>query len=342
MGAWNSNMLRFSSELCERAINILADQRCQTDPKFCSMLRFRLSHANVLSLGRLGLSDRSRYLISQSLTHTRYRTPPVAAAYSYTTHTQTMVRGKHPHVAVVGVGGVGTQVIEQMIANPIYGFQLVAFCSSKRMLISAADVCLNPVSWKDALNASPTPVDFSAVQNALQELAKRGETAVFVDNTSSQDVAEMYPGLLGAGINVVTPNKKAFSGEAELYRGIVQEGDGRGRYLYESTVGAGLPIISTLRDLVETGDKVGFCSCGAINKWLTVALRSGPEDRRCFLRDHELHLQQLFCRRGKRRKLFLDSQSRPSTGVHGMNLAPSIQLLLSSAQYQSSGTQPGR
>lgn len=180
-----------------------------------------------------------------------------------------MGRGMYPHVAIVGVGGVGTQVIEQMITNPIYGFQLVALCSSKRMLMSTKDACLNPVAWKDALNASETPVDFSAVQSALQELAEQGETAVFIDNTSSQDVAEMYPGLLSAGINVVTPNKKAFSGDATLYRGIVQAGSG-GRYLYESTVGAGLPIISTLRDLVETGDKVSFSLGGAIEWRLIV------------------------------------------------------------------------
>jgi homoserine dehydrogenase len=176
---------------------------------------------------------------------------------SYTTNAQKMEPGKYLQVAVVGVGGVGTQVVEQLIANPIYGFQLVAVTSSKRMLQSTKDLCINPVAWKDALNGSETPVDLSAVKSTLQELVKQGEKAVFIDNTSSQDVAEMYPALLSAGINVVTPNKKAFSGEVGLYQGIVQASRS-GRYLHESTVGAGLPIISTLRDLVETGDKVSL------------------------------------------------------------------------------------
>ncbi|OJA13335.1 hypothetical protein AZE42_05585, partial [Rhizopogon vesiculosus] len=210
-------------------------------------------HANVLSC-RSAPSNKSRYLISRI--HPRDRTAPSAAVSSYTTDTLTMGRGKYPHVAVIGVGGVGTQVMEQMNANPFHGFQLVAVCSSKRMLISTKDTCLKPVAWKDALNASETPVDFSAVQSALRELAEQGETAVFIDNTSSQAVAEMYPGLLDAGIAVVTPNKKAFSGEVALYQGIVLADAKRGKYLYESTVGAGLPIISTLKDLVETGDKV--------------------------------------------------------------------------------------
>ncbi|KAG1748318.1 homoserine dehydrogenase-domain-containing protein [Suillus paluster] len=176
-------------------------------------------------------------------------------SYSYTTDAQKMEPGKHLHVAVVGVGGVGTQVVQQMIANPIYGFQLVALTSSKRMLTCTKDVCINPVTWKDALKASETPVDLPALKNTLQELVKQGEKALFIDNTSSQDVAEMYPELLSAGINVITPNKKAFSGDVGLYKGIV-EASRSGRYLHESTVGAGLPIISTLRDLVETGDKV--------------------------------------------------------------------------------------
>ncbi|KAG1729248.1 homoserine dehydrogenase-domain-containing protein [Suillus lakei] len=152
-------------------------------------------------------------------------------SYSYSANAQNMEPGKYLQVAVVGVGGVGTQVVEQLIANPIYGFQV-------RMLQSTEGLCINPAAWKDALNTSETPVDLSVVKSTLQELVKQGEKTC--------DVAEMYPALLSAGINVVTPNKKAFSGEASK----------SGRYLHESTVGAGLPIISTLRDLVETGDKV--------------------------------------------------------------------------------------
>lgn len=176
---------------------------------------------------------------------------------SYTTNAQKMGPGKYLHVAVVGVGGVGTQVVEQLIASPIYGFQLAALASSKRMLQSTKDLCINPVGWKDALNASKTPVDLSAVKSTLLELVKQGEKVVFIDNTSSQDVAEMYPAFLSVGINVVTPNKKAFSGEVELYEGIVQASRSV-KCLHESTVGAGLPIISTLKDLVETGDKVSL------------------------------------------------------------------------------------
>jgi homoserine dehydrogenase len=83
---------------------------------------------------------------------------------------------------------------------------------------------------------------------------------VLVDNTSNQDVADSYPAFLKKGISIVTPNKKAFSGNYELWSSIfsaASNGTGIGGYVYhESSVGAGLPVISTLKDLVETGDEV--------------------------------------------------------------------------------------
>jgi homoserine dehydrogenase len=83
---------------------------------------------------------------------------------------------------------------------------------------------------------------------------------VLVDNTSSQDVADAYPDFLEKGISIVTPNKKPFSGSYTLWQSIfaaASNGTGSGGYIYhESSVGAGLPVISTLKDLVETGDEV--------------------------------------------------------------------------------------
>ncbi len=81
---------------------------------------------------------------------------------------------------------------------------------------------------------------------------------VLVDNTSNQEVAEAYPELLKKGISLITPNKKAFSGEHALWKDIFDaaSGSGGGEVYHESSVGAGLPVISTLKDLVETGDEI--------------------------------------------------------------------------------------
>ena len=81
-----------------------------------------------------------------------------------------------------------------------------------------------------------------------------------MDNTSNQDLADAYPLFLQKGIHIVTPNKKAFSSNYKLWNDIfaaAANGSGKGGYVFhESSVGAGLPVISTLKELVETGDSV--------------------------------------------------------------------------------------
>jgi homoserine dehydrogenase len=83
---------------------------------------------------------------------------------------------------------------------------------------------------------------------------------ILVDNTSNADWASSYPTLLHAGVSVVTPNKKAFSSDLVLWNAIwtaASNGAGTGGLIFhESTVGAGLPVLSTLREMIETGDRV--------------------------------------------------------------------------------------
>ncbi len=80
---------------------------------------------------------------------------------------------------------------------------------------------------------------------------------VLVDCSASDEVAERYADWLAAGIHVVTPNKKAGAGSWARYAKIRDVSAASGRqFLYEATVGAGLPVISTLRDLIQTGDEV--------------------------------------------------------------------------------------
>jgi aspartokinase/homoserine dehydrogenase 1 len=80
---------------------------------------------------------------------------------------------------------------------------------------------------------------------------------VLVDCTASAAVAARYADWLGAGIHVVTPNKKANSGDYAAYQHLQHaRRHGGTHYLYEATVGAGLPVVQTLRDLRETGDDI--------------------------------------------------------------------------------------
>ena len=81
--------------------------------------------------------------------------------------------------------------------------------------------------------------------------------SVIIDCTASATVAGRYAEWLGAGIHVVTPNKKANSADLTYYRALREaRRAGNAHYLYEATVGAGLPVVHTLRDLRETGDEI--------------------------------------------------------------------------------------
>ena len=78
-----------------------------------------------------------------------------------------------------------------------------------------------------------------------------------VDNTSDINLARSYPTFLKKGISVVTPNKKGFSDDLSLWKDIfASAAQGNALVYHESTVGAGLPVLSTLKDLVATGDEV--------------------------------------------------------------------------------------
>lgn len=157
-------------------------------------------------------------------------------------------------VAIVGVGLVGAELIAQLLALPAPSpFRLVSLSSSKRTVFAKDGLNVTSDTWKAALDASSATPDLPALADQLAGL----ERAVFVDNTAAQDVAETYPVFLKKGVHVVTPNKKAFSGSQELYDAILAASKESGaRWLNESTVGAGLPVVQTLKDLVSTGDKV--------------------------------------------------------------------------------------
>ncbi|KAH9963009.1 homoserine dehydrogenase-domain-containing protein [Russula dissimulans] len=174
---------------------------------------------------------------------------------------------KSVSVAVVGVGLVGSEFVRQLQAlQPPHPFRLVSL-SNSRTTVFNPDGIPPSADWRALLQASATSTNSSStggpptgpadLVRTLAPLVRGGDAVVFVDNTASASVAETYPALLRAGVHVVTPNKKAFSGPQSLYDQIVDAGrEGGARFLHEATVGAGLPVLSTLKDLVATGDKV--------------------------------------------------------------------------------------
>ncbi|PSN66696.1 hypothetical protein BS50DRAFT_524067 [Corynespora cassiicola Philippines] len=168
-------------------------------------------------------------------------------------------------IAVIGAGGVGKCFLSQLQhlasnlsrspAAPTY-LSLIWLSTSKKAIYYADYKSLN--NWEAELQASNTPP--LPPQQLAEYLVKAPGKVVLVDNTSNQDVAESYPLFLKKGISIVTPNKKAFSSSYQLWTDIfsaASNGAGAGGYVFhESSVGAGLPVISTLKELVETGDQV--------------------------------------------------------------------------------------
>ncbi|KZP18209.1 aspartate kinase homoserine dehydrogenase [Athelia psychrophila] len=161
-------------------------------------------------------------------------------------------------VAVVGVGGVGAEFINQLLAFPQPSpFRIVSLSSSKTHFFHPDGLSITNDSWRSELASAPNKLDFPGLVRELAGVVAPGQKVVLVDNTSSEDVAALYPTILGFGIDVITPNKKAYSGTLQLYERILSSAlESGARFLNEATVGAGLPIISTLKDLVATGDKI--------------------------------------------------------------------------------------
>lgn len=163
------------------------------------------------------------------------------------------------NIAIVGVGLVGAELINQLLSIPqdVTPFRLISLSSSTRTIFNSTHPIQPTDDWKSILASSNEKANLPLLTERLSKLVQDDERVALVDNTSSEDVAGLYPSWLEKGIHVVTPNKKAFSGDIGLYQKIVSASKTVGtRYLNESTVGAGLPVINTLKELVATGDKV--------------------------------------------------------------------------------------
>jgi homoserine dehydrogenase len=132
---------------------------------------------------------------------------------------------------------------------------LILVSRSKKVLYSPKYTALPYDNLSSKLADSiQEPLSLSKI---IEYLAAAPSKVIFVDNTSSQDVADQYPDILSRGISIVTPNKKAFSGSFKLWQDIFSAAASSGAKVYhESSVGAGLPVISTLKELVDTGDSV--------------------------------------------------------------------------------------
>jgi bifunctional aspartokinase / homoserine dehydrogenase 1 len=168
-----------------------------------------------------------------------------------------------PHtvsVGLIGPGVVGSVLLDQLATQVQrlsrelkLDLRVRGIMSSRRMHLADHEVQLP--RWRDAFASRAEAADLTRFAQHIH--AEHLPHAIIIDCSSSQDVADRYPGWLASGIHIVTPNKKANSADLEFYARLHEaRRAGSAHYLYEATVGAGLPVIQTLRDLRDTGDEI--------------------------------------------------------------------------------------
>jgi bifunctional aspartokinase / homoserine dehydrogenase 1 len=162
-------------------------------------------------------------------------------------------------IGLIGPGVVGRALLDQLASQVErlkrdfhLDLRVRGIVTSRRMVL--ADQSLAPDGWRQRLESGGA-ADLARFTAHVH--ADHLPHAVMLDCSASADVAAWYPEWLAAGVHVVTPNKRANSGALDLFTRVKEASRRAGsHYLYEATVGAGLPIIQTLRDLRETGDRI--------------------------------------------------------------------------------------
>lgn len=168
-----------------------------------------------------------------------------------------------PHtlsIGIVGPGTVGKVLLDQLASQHErlehqfrIDLRVRAIMSSKTMKLADQSIPLE--RWREQITQGAVPADYTRFFEHLK--VDHLPHTVIIDCSASQDVAARYHDWLAAGVHVITPNKKANSGALAYYESLKSARRHSGaHYLYEATVGAGLPVIQTLRDLRETGDDI--------------------------------------------------------------------------------------
>ncbi|HUW69234.1 MAG TPA: bifunctional aspartate kinase/homoserine dehydrogenase I [bacterium] len=160
-------------------------------------------------------------------------------------------------LVLIGCGTVGSALLGQLAMQTAWmsghgvDLNLVAVTNSRRMIIDQNG--LDPATWREQLEQSMEPFSI----DALTALGPGLSNPVLVDCTASDTIPGHYPGFMTAGFNVVTPNKRGNTGSMERYLTLKHISlRHRRRYLYETTVAAGLPVVENLQNLLHAGDRL--------------------------------------------------------------------------------------
>ncbi len=163
-------------------------------------------------------------------------------------------------IGLIGPGNIGGTLLDQISkeSNLLYekfgvDLRIRGIASSKKMLLDEEGIDL--LTWKDNFKKNSIDLDMDVFAKHIG--ATYFPHRAIVDCSSSSELASSYINWIQDGMHIVTPNKKAGTANIEYYKELFDTCLSTGRrFFYETTVGAGLPVIKTLKDLVQTGDKV--------------------------------------------------------------------------------------
>ncbi|MBI1875003.1 MAG: bifunctional aspartate kinase/homoserine dehydrogenase I [Acidobacteria bacterium] len=166
---------------------------------------------------------------------------------------------KHLALVIVGVGNIGGALLGQLNQQRGYlrthGFdvKVVGLANSKRFLLDPDGI--NLARWREELSASRRRMDPHLLATRIRTMGLID--AALVDCTAATDIVDAYPDFVNADMHIITPNKRANVLPWRRYDALMKLlRERRKHFLYEANVGAGLPVMSTLRDLVASGDVV--------------------------------------------------------------------------------------
>ena len=167
---------------------------------------------------------------------------------------------KDIHIFITGVGNVGGFLIEQIrnqkefiAKNLKINLKVLGISNSRKMIISDSEIDLK--NWSKNLDKSKMIANSTDFQSKILELNLRN--SLFIDNTASDLIPKTYNEYLNNGIGIITCNKIANSGALSNYQNLkTLSRNNNCSFLYETNVGAALPVISTLNNLINSGDKI--------------------------------------------------------------------------------------